>query len=76
METGHILWLYHIINFLVDPCDTANGGCSQTCTNNNGAATCSCTTGTLNADGHTCDQGILYQHILYWSNIPDFDFSS
>ena len=54
-----------ILNFVVDPCATANGECAQTCTNNDGAATCSCTTGTLNADGKNCDQGSIYQYILY-----------
>ena len=52
----------------MDPCATASGGCAQTCTNNNGSATCSCTTGTLNPDGQNCDTGSLYQHILYWTS--------
>ena len=51
--------------FLVNPCDTNNGECEQTCTNNNGAAVCSCTTGTLNGDGKNCDQGRVLQYILY-----------
>ena len=56
-------------NFAVDPCDSANGGCEQTCTNNNGVAVCSCTTGILNSDGKNCDPGILYQFILYQTSI-------
>ena len=47
--------------FLVNPCDTNNGECEQTCTNNNGAAVCSCTTGTLNSDGQSCDPGSVHQ---------------
>ena len=54
-----------IRNFAVDPCATDNGGCTQTCANIDGAATCSCTTGTINADGLNCDPGSLYQYILY-----------
>ena len=44
----------------MDPCATVNGGCAQTCKNNNGTATCSCITGTLNTDGQNCDPGSLY----------------
>ena len=56
-------------NFVVDPCETANGGCKQVCTNNNGAATCSCTTGKLNTDGKHCDLGSLWQCLLCPTNI-------
>ena len=44
---------------------TANGGCQQECVINNGAATCTCTTGTLNSDGKTCDPGRSDQYTLY-----------
>ena len=44
-----------------DPCDTNNGGCDHTCTNTNGAAVCSCLSGTLNADGMACDGGNISQ---------------
>eukprot|EP00058_Branchiostoma_floridae_P006889 XP_002592377.1 hypothetical protein BRAFLDRAFT_67238 [Branchiostoma floridae] len=38
-----------------DECSTQNGGCSQTCTNNVGNYTCSCSEGfILDGDGHTC----------------------
>ena len=53
------------MNFAANPCDTANGGCEQECTNKNGTATCTCTTGTLNSDGKKCDPGRVYQYILY-----------
>ena len=53
--------------YFVVTCDTSNGGCEQTCTNNNGAAVCSCTTGTLNSDGQNCDPGSVHQYILYWT---------
>ena len=59
------LKLNYDINFAANPCDTANGGCEQECTNNNGDATCTCTTGKLNSDGKKCDQGSLHQNILY-----------
>ena len=44
-----------------DPCATSNGGCAQTCTNTNGAAVCSCLSGTLNADGMACHGGNISQ---------------
>ena len=40
-----------------DPCATNNGDCAQICTNTNGAAVCSCVSGTLNTDGKACDEG-------------------
>ncbi|MCB9628284.1 MAG: hypothetical protein H6725_12995 [Sandaracinaceae bacterium] len=40
----------------VNECDTANGGCAQTCTNSDGGFECSCDAGyTLNVDGLACD---------------------
>jgi hypothetical protein len=65
LKKGHILLPYHFLNYAVYPCDTDNGGCDQTCTNNNGVATCSCTTGTINSGGLNCDPGSLYQLFLY-----------
>jgi hypothetical protein len=43
-------------------CDTNNGGCEQTCTNNLGVAVCTCVTGTLNDDTMSCDGGNIEQH--------------
>ena len=38
------------------PCDEATkGGCAQICTKDGDNAVCSCSSGTLNADGKTCD---------------------
>ena len=48
-----------------NPCDTNNGDCEETCTNNNDAADCSCTSGTLNGDGKTCGPGNLCKFTLY-----------
>ena len=40
----------------VNECDTANGGCADTCTNSDGSFACSCGSGyVLNADGVSCD---------------------
>ncbi len=40
----------------VDECATANGGCAQICTNNNGSFWCSCNTGyALSPDELGCD---------------------
>ena len=40
----------------VDECQGSNGGCNQTCTNNDGSFECSCTTGyTLSVDNLGCD---------------------
>ena len=47
---------------------TNNGDCGETCTNNNGAAECSCETGTLNADGKSCDPGNLRKFTIYSAN--------
>ena len=52
----------------VNECATDNGGCSQTCTNNNGSYTCSCPAGYTTPDnGVTCD-GMLVNKIRLWSN--------
>ncbi|XP_019641848.1 PREDICTED: uncharacterized protein PB18E9.04c-like [Branchiostoma belcheri] len=43
----------------IDECGTANGGCSQNCTNTFGSFSCSCQTGyELNGDGVSCDAEI------------------
>ena len=40
----------------MDECDTGNGGCDQTCTNNDDSFLCSCSTGyTLAEDDLGCD---------------------
>jgi len=40
----------------IDECETENGGCEQTCTNNDGSFDCSCDAGyTLNGNGFDCD---------------------
>ena len=38
----------------INECDNANGGCAQTCANNDSFA-CSCNAGFTNADNRTCD---------------------
>ena len=49
----------------INECDTNNGGCAQTCTNNVGSYQCSCRTGyLLNSNGHTCDGMILLKCVL------------
>ena len=55
------------MDIAANPCDTDNGGCEQDCTNNNGDATCTCTTGTLNSDGKNCNPGSLYQYMYILS---------
>ena len=40
-----------------NPCNTDKGGCEDTCTWNNDAAVCTCTSGSLNTDGKKCDKG-------------------
>ena len=45
----------------VDECDTKNGGCDQTCTNNNGSFLCSCDTGYTLAAG--CDGKLSWQPV-------------
>ena len=58
------MYLKYNIKFEGDPCAKGNGGCEQQCANVDGVVTCRCTSGTLNSDGKTCDQGCLYQSIL------------
>ena len=44
----------------VNECDTLNGGCETTCTNNNGSFVCSCDTGyILAANGLDCNGKFL-----------------
>ena len=40
----------------VDECEANNGGCEQTCTDNEGGYECTCGTGwSLNKNKHSCD---------------------
>ena len=46
-----------------DECDTSNGGCSQTCTDNDGSFDCSCSAGfRLAADDRTCEG----TYVFFW----------
>ena len=47
-----------------NPCETTNGGCEHKCAwPGTGSATCSCVSGTLNADLLNCDGGNINQYI-------------
>ena len=48
----------------VDECSTNNGGCEQTCTNEEGSFQCSCDSGfTLDDDGLNCN-GKIHSNII------------
>ncbi len=50
----------------MNECATANGGCAQICTNNNGSFWCSCNTGyTLSPDELGCDGKCHSVHVLF-----------
>ena len=53
---SHVHALRQCIVQDVDECDTGNGGCEQTCTNNDGSFQCFCNQGfELASDGFSCD---------------------
>ena len=58
-----MITIYFLIDVGTNPCDTKNGGCEHKCTNDRGAAICSCESGLLNSDGKSCDGGNTHYHI-------------
>ena len=58
LEISIAITLTHICSHAclpdIDECATSNGGCQQIYTNNLGSCTCSCWSGTISTDGHTC----------------------
>ena len=49
----------------INECDTKNGGCAQTCTNNNGSFICSCDVGYLLAEDDLGCSGELMQDTMW-----------
>ena len=55
MEFMYLIIIESHIFSDTDECGTDNGGCDQTCTNDEGTFECGCWTGfRLDADGSTC----------------------
>ena len=58
--------LYYIL-LDVDECQVNNGGCEETCINNQGSFECSCGLGRiLAADGSTCLGKVLLKLFKHW----------